>query len=313
MKKVRLFLIAASVLAAVSLHAVVLQEKFVTDPLLGNWQIFGDATLFQWNATNHNMDVTWDSAQTNSYFYRPLGVTYTKADSFCVVFDLSLKDVDAIGYFQLAAGLCKFSDATSTNFSRANAVSPNLFEFDYFPDGPLSYGPSINGTLVDANSSFYFAYDTSAAMPTNVTFHVVLLHPAGAAAVEGILFTNNAVFTRLPQIGAYGADDFQVDTLAICNYTTLDDIYGDSLTAHGTVDNFGFASPIPVGAIQTLSAGQVQFNAATNWIYSLQGSVDFQHWNTVATVTNLTAANLTLEDTNVVNAKMFYRVNADLP
>jgi hypothetical protein len=37
----------------------------------GKWRQFGDGSLFQWNATNQHLEVTWDSSRTNSLFYRP--------------------------------------------------------------------------------------------------------------------------------------------------------------------------------------------------------------------------------------------------
>ena len=126
--------VLAGLFAASAGHAMLVHEKFATDPALDGWRVFGDASLFQWDSTNQVLNVTWDSSQTNSYFYHPLGATFTKADSFCLLFDLNLTDVDAVGYFQLALGLCNFAEATSTNFSRANGISPNLCEFDYFPD-----------------------------------------------------------------------------------------------------------------------------------------------------------------------------------
>ena len=103
-------------------------------PALDGWQVFGNTNLFQWNSTNRMLDVTWDSSQTNSYFYHPLGVTLTTNDSFCVLFDLQLNDaVVTQDGNQVAVGLFHFSDATSPDFNRANSPLPNLFEFDYFP------------------------------------------------------------------------------------------------------------------------------------------------------------------------------------
>src|SRR5208283_6185793 len=94
------------VLSMACVNANTIVERFTTDPALDGWQIFGDTNLFQWDSTNQNLAVTWDSSQTNSYFYHPLGATFTKADSFCVLFDLNLTDVDVTGYFELAVGLC---------------------------------------------------------------------------------------------------------------------------------------------------------------------------------------------------------------
>jgi hypothetical protein len=291
----------------------IVKEKFTTDPLQNGWQVFGDTNLFQWDSTNQNLDITWDSSQPNSYFYHPLGATFTKADSFCVLFDLNLTDASATGYFELAIGLCNLADSTSTNFSRANGVSPNLFEFDYFPDGPDSFGPSIDATLVDANDNFYFAYDDSQPLADGVTYRVVLIHRAGESTISGAVYTNGQIFTSLPKIDAYGADDFSLDTLAISSYTTTDDIYGDSLFAHSTVDNLAFASPLPVGTVNAIAAGAIQFSSDTNWLYTLEQSADFKTWTPAAPPSFGNGTNLMLQATNLPPDKSFYRVRADLP
>lgn len=312
--KIRSLAIASLfVLSVVSAFAATITENFSTNPLQHGWQIFGDTNLFQWDSANQNLAVTWDSSQTNSYFYHPLGTTFTKADSFCVLFDLNLTDVNAKNYFQLAVGLCNFADATSTNFSRANGNSPNLFEFDYFPDGPLSYGPSIDATLIDTNSNFYFAFDASRPLANGMIYRVVLTHQAGASSISGQVFTNGQIFTSLPGIAAYGANDFRLDTLSINNYTTTDDIYGDSLLAHGTVDNLAFASPLPIDLVKTIAAGTIQFSSDTNWLYTLEQSADLNTWSVAAPALLGNGTNLILQATNLPADKSFYRVRADLP
>jgi hypothetical protein len=314
MKKIRSLAIAGLfALSIASVNAGTIIERFTADPALDDWQVFGDTNLFRWDSTNQNLAVTWDSSQTNSYFYYPLGAMFTKADGFCVLFDLNLTDTEATGYFQIAIGLCNFADATSTNFSRANGVSPNLFEFDYFPDGPDSYGPSIDATLVDANDYFYFAFDASQPLADGVTYRVVLIHRAGEATISGTVYTNGQVFTSLPKIDAYGADDFSLDTLAISSYTTTDDIYGDALLAHGTVDNLAFASPLPVDQINTVGAGQIQFASDTNWLYTLEQTADFKTWTPAAPAVFGNETNFMLQATNLPTDKSFYRVRADLP
>jgi hypothetical protein len=312
MKKIGLSLALAS-LFVTSASAFTINEKFTSDPAADGWQIFGDTNLFKWDSTNQNLDVTWDSSQTNSYFYHPLGATFTKADSFCVQFDLNLTDADANGYFELAIGLCNLAEATSTNFSRANVTSPNLFEFDYFPDGTNSYGPSIDGTLIDANDNFYFAFDDSQPLAGGVTYRVVLIHRAGESSISGTVYTNGQVFTSLPKIDNYGPDDFSLDTLTISSYTTTDDFYGDSLLVHGTVDNLAFASPLPVDKVGTIAAGQIQFTSDTNWLYTLEQTADFQTWTPAAPAIFGNGTNLVLQATNLPADKSFYRVRAELP
>src|SRR5215472_1451968 len=70
-------------------------EDFSVPPAQKGWSVFGNAGLFNWNATNQNLEVTWDSSQPNSYFYHPLGTILTKEDDFSFSFDLRLRDATA--------------------------------------------------------------------------------------------------------------------------------------------------------------------------------------------------------------------------
>jgi hypothetical protein len=313
MKVLRLLALASLFVLSANARATLMREQFTSDPALDGWQIFGDTNLFQWDSVNQNLDVTWDGSQTNSYFYHPLGRTYTTNDSFCVQFDLTLTNTVAIGYFEVAIGLCNLAEATSTNFSRANVTSPDLFEFDYYPDGPASWGPSIDATLVDSHNKFYFAFDATQPLPKNMPCHVVLVHLANTATISGTVFTNGQVMTTLPNLDPYGAAGFQLDTLAIENYTTLDDTYGDSLFAQGSVGNLSFASPLPVGMVHPTAAGQVQVGSDTNWLYTLERTADFQTWTVASPTFPGNGTNLLLQATNVPADKAFYRVRADLP
>ena len=67
MLRIRLSVLALAGLCLVSdSRAVTLVEDFSTDPLARGWQVFGDASLFAWNSTHGNLEVTWDS----SHFFR---------------------------------------------------------------------------------------------------------------------------------------------------------------------------------------------------------------------------------------------------
>lgn len=306
-------LLFITLLAAFPSRAFTIVERFTNDPAADGWQVYGDTNLFQWDSTNDVLDVTWDSSQTNSYFYLPLGTTVGNSDSFCVEFNLNISDVNAIGYFQMAVGLCRFEDATNATFSRANAISPNLFEFDYYPDGPESFGPSIDATLVDSTSSFYFTYDATQPLLNGTNYQILLIHQANTATISGEVFANGQLVSTLPSVYAGGAGDFQLDTLAIENYTTTDDIYGDSLLAHGTVSKLAFASPLPVGVVNTIAAGQVQFGSDTNWLYTLEQAPDLQTWSTAAPPVMGNGTNLVIQASNPPDDHSFYRVRADLP
>ena len=131
--------------------------------------------------------------------------------------------------------------------------------------------------------------------------------------MSGAIYTNGQVFTSLPTIAAYGADDFSLDTLAISSYTTVDDYYPDSLLVNGTVDNLAFASPLPLNKVQILASGQIQCASDTNWLYTLEQSADCQIWTRAAPDSIGNGTNLVLQATNVPAAQSFYRVRADLP
>jgi hypothetical protein len=321
MKKIRLLaFVSLFVLFAIRSGATTITESFSTNPLRGGWQIFGNTNLFQWDSTNQNLAVTWDSSQSNSYFYHPLGMILAIDDGFSVAFDLQLSDADAAGSFELAIGLLNLSQATSANFSRPIGSTPNLFEFDYFPDG--GFGPSIDATLTDTSvsttnmSDFYFVYD-NLPLDIGVPYHITLTHVAGKPTITGQVSTNGQVYTSLPIVYAGPITDFRLDTVAVISYSAAGDTFGDSLLAHGTVDNLAVTLPPP--PVQNLSGGfsngvwQVQFTGRSNWLYSLERTTNFVSWRTVSPSISGGATSLFLPDANAPTDKGFYRVRAERP
>src|ERR1041385_8794131 len=114
--------------AAPVVGAAVLQEHFSANPAGNGWNNFGRADLFQWDSTNQNLRVTWDSSQTNSYFYRALPVMLDHFDDFELAFDLRLDDIAAgvdpnkASTFQIAVGLLNLAAASRTNFFRGSGI-----------------------------------------------------------------------------------------------------------------------------------------------------------------------------------------------
>jgi len=322
MKKVCLILALASLSVLPVVRASTIIENFTTDPSLDGWQVFGDTNLFQWDSTNQILDVTWDSTQPNSYFYLPLGQTLTVTNSFCVQFDLQLSNAAAYGYGQeLAIGLLHWSDATNINFSRTidypPNISPNVFEFDYFPafnDGGYSSPDTVTATIVDSAANYNYCADAQSFVP-GVTYHVVLLHYANSINISGVIYTNGQIMSTFPEVQNYYPvnDDgsFVLDTISVTSYA--DDGYGDDIFAQGTVANLVFASPLPVGVINTTTAGQVQFASDPSWIYTLEQTTDFQNWSPAAPAAFGNGTNLVLQATNPPAGKAFYQVIADLP
>ena len=86
-------IVLSALVAACLVRAATISENFVTDPRARGWKVFGDTNLFRWNATNQNLEMTWDSSHSNSFFYLPLGTILAKADDFSFSFDLRLRDI----------------------------------------------------------------------------------------------------------------------------------------------------------------------------------------------------------------------------
>ena len=302
-------------------------ETFTVDPLAHGWKIFGDTNFFQWDSTNQNLAVTWDSAQTNSYFYQPLGTILTKADDFGFSFDLQLADI-AIGVnagklytFELAVGFLNQSVATNANYKRgivnATTGARNLCEFDYFPDS--GYGATISPTLISTNSA-YSQFATVFAFPleldTNALFAVTMNYTASNKTLRTTMTRNGNPFGPIDDVilGA-GFKDFRLDQFAICSYS---DAGADgSLLAHGAVDNLVVTVPPPpvqnLGGSFANNLWQAAFISRSNWLYTLERTPDFQAWTNVSLAVPGNATNLFLQDTNPPASRAFYRVRGERP
>jgi len=327
MKKALFVALALAGLSVLSVaHATVIVENFTDNPSQDGWQIFGDTNLFQWDANNQNLDVTWDSSQSNSYFYHPLGTILTSADDFNLAFDLQLNDVEASGYgFELAIGFLNLAEAASTNFNRSSGEggnSPDLVEFTYFPD--VGFGPTVWPVFVDTNSDFNWngASDYAVYAPNpGDWYHIVMTYTASNQTMVTTMtnFEQTSGMTIIDPLNLTNADypftDFRVDTVSVNSYQ--DDGFGDSIYAQGVMNHFAVTLPPP--PVQNLTgafsngAWQVQFSSRSNWLYTLERTADFQSWTGVSPAAPGNATNLLLQDTNQPADKAFYRVSASRP
>lgn len=308
-------------------HAITITEDFSTNPFQNGWAAFGDTNLFQWDSTNQNLAVTWDSSQTNSYFYLPLGTTLTMTDAFSVDFDIELNDIQWTNVFQIAVGLLNFTKATDPGFSRGGGTSPNIFEFDYFPDsGDSQNDPSVDATMTDATAAitdfpdFYFVYD-NLSLQTNVVYHVRLNHNAGDATITGLILTNGQVFTTMPIVGdTFGEviGPFALDTIAVISYSGVgqDPSFFGTILAHGSVDNITVTLPPAVRNFSgefTNDTWQLQFGTYATWDYTLQRSTNLISWSDASVTLPGTGNIMGFSDTNALTSQAFYRIRAQQP
>lgn len=311
-------IILFALLAVSSARAVTFTENFTNDPAQNGWQIFGDTNLFQWDPTNDVMNVTWDSPQPNSYFYHPLGTTLWIGDSFTVSFDIQLTNIQWSEFPALAVGLLNFNDATNSSFSRPDATTPNLFEFDYYPDsGDLNNDPNVTGTLADMTvnttneNDFYFTWDD---LPMNLgtTYHVTLTHTAWEKGLTGTMCTGGQVYTTMPYNYAGPITDFRLDTLSINSY---EDDY-DPLYAQGTIGHFVVTLPPygrNVGFSHTNGVAELEFGTYPGWNYMLERSTNLISWTNVTPGMAGNGDVSILCDTNPPRTQAFYRVSGIQP
>ncbi len=321
----RRIVLAWAWVAACSLQAATFQESFATDPLANGWAVYGDTNLFAWDPTNQNLFVTWDSSQTNSYFYRPLGTILGASDDFSFAFDLQFSSV-AVGVdtnkpdtFEVAVGLSSYQSATDPALERGVGVDPthgarNLAEFDYFPDS--GFGATISPTIISSNNQFATSFSFPLAMDTGALFHIALSYTASNRTLVTTMTRNGQSFGPIKKtVLGTSFTDFRLDQFAISSYS---DAGADgSLFAQATIDNIVVVTPpSPVGNIAgsfTNGNWQVQFLSNTNWVYTLRRSGDLITWSDASTPVSGNGTNLYLVDTNNIGNEAVYRVRADRP
>lgn len=323
------------VLSVASVPAATLTEDFSTDPLSHGWQVYGDTNLFQWDSTNHVLDVTWDSSQPNSYFYSPLGGLLTKNDDFTFSFDLTLSQAgtgDTTGPMQMALGFLNLTNAMDPGYLRGAGTATDITEFDYYPagffpgfDSPAAATPGF----VDSTATAYAPNQVAPyelELPTNVLIHINLAYTATNQTASLTVTTNGVALAQFPALlintngnGGFTADhDYRADTFSITSYSEAGQFapYVASIFAQGTIDNLVVTLPPPAQNLAgsfTNGNWQVQFSARTNWLFTLERTADFQTWTNVAPAIPGIMGNLSLSDTNVLPGHAFYRIRADRP
>lgn len=322
---VALSLPVARTLAAPEPSAFV--EDFAADPSASGWQIAGDGSLFRWNADQQHLEVTWDSSRPNSFFHRPLGRVLTRQDDFSLAFDLRVEEL-AIGTtpgkpstFQLAVGFINLAQATQPGFLRGTGTdSPNVVEFDYFPDS--GFGATVSPTIISSNMQFASSFNFPLELPLNETLHVSLAFDAQAGVLRSRLTRDGQPLGELQDAPLDATfTDFAVDHVAVCSYSDAgqDPQFAGSIRARGTVDNFLVTTSrqptLDLGLSGSLLAGtwQASFTARAGWTYRLERTGDFRSWTTIASLSAVEGGRATLTDEAPPPGAWFYRVVAETP
>lgn len=324
--KIRLPLLAAlASLLSVSLcsvRATTIAENFSGDPASAGWSVYGNSSLFAWNATNQNLEVTWDSSQPNSYFTHAVGTNLTQASDFMLGFDVRLNDIGPGAdlnkpfTFQIAIGLINLAQATNTGFIRASGFeAPNLVEFDYFWDS--GFGATVSPVMISGLNEYNAGgFTFPLELATGPTFHVTMLYTADDRTLRTMMTSNGVPFGPVKDATlSSNFSDFTVDNFGVSSFNDAGQFPGfeGSVLAHGVVDNFIFAAPPPVTRVTATGAGQIQFRSTTNWLYHLERTTNFQAWLPASAAIVGIEGTMTMQDTNPPAGGAYYRVQAHLP
>jgi len=292
-------------------------EDFSVDPLVSSWVVHGDESLFEWNAEAGVLAVTWDSEKPNSSFYRPLGLVLTEADAFAFTFDIALDEVkvghlDGQPYtFEVAVGLVDIESAKGDGLSRGTGSdSPNLVEWNYFPD--TGFGATVSPAIASGKSQFAAGFTFPAALAAGEKYSVRMEYNPGERTLKTFMLENSKAWKGIQSVKLQ--DDFSgfaVDAFSISSYTAKGT--ESSLFASGTVDNLAIAvdrsQPRIVGA--RLIDGQWRartFGFATA-DYLLERSADLHDWQAVGNGVRSDGFYLRLIDEESLDGGWFYRLS----
>ena len=292
-------------------------EDFSVDPLVSSWVVHGDESLFEWNAEAGVLAVTWDSEKPNSSFYRPLGLVLTEADAFAFTFDIALDEVkvghlDGQPYtFEVAVGLVDIESAKGDGLSRGTGSdSPNLVEWNYFPD--TGFGATVSPAIASGKSQFAAGFTFPAALAAGEKYSVRMEYDPGERTLKTFMLENSKAWKGIQSVKLQ--DDFSgfaVDAFSISSYTAKGT--ESSLFASGTVDNLAIAvdrsQPRIVGA--RLIDGQWRartFGFATA-DYLLERSADLHDWQPVGNGVRSDGFYLRLIDEETLDGGWFYRLS----
>jgi hypothetical protein len=308
-------------LAAAQGLGAVIEEDFSTDPAERGWRVHGAEELFRWDPAMQHISARWDSSMSNTYYYRPLGTILTREDDFQLRFELRLLDVE-VGLreekpftFQVAVSLLNLREATRPGFLRGTAeASPDLVEFNYFPDS--GFGATISTILISSDNQFAPGFNFPFELTPGDLFRVEMSYSAREQTLETRMFRNGETFGPIRDVKlGEGFTDFRLDAVAISSYS--DEGADGSLLAAGAVDNLTLVLPEPPirGLTGGFSAGAwvAQFTGLPGWSYTLERSEDLRDWQEASSKVAGGGDSQHIEDLSPPrgNGSVFYRLRAE--
>ncbi len=277
------FITIESSLSANNLHF----ETFDSDPLTKGWSVHGDKSLFEWDEDSESLRVKWDTERPSSFFYKPLGRVLTESNSFAFTFQITLDSVKA-GYlegkpytFQVALGLLNISSAIDKNFNRGTGSdSPNLVEWDYFPD--TGFGATVSPAVASDKSEFSAGFTFPAELLIGKTYSIKLIYNSEERVLKTEMLEDGKSWETIQTVEiSSDFSGFFVDTFSISNFSAKDS--ESSLLAIGTVDEVALVTSDTLPKLFGVKINGSQWEAKSFLIepeiWKVESSNDVLNWN----------------------------------
>jgi len=288
-----------------------------------------------WDAEAKNLRVTWDSRETNSFFYFQLPWTLTRSESFSAEFTLRLDDLmlgadpAKANTFPLAVGFLNFTQATRTNYYRGAGTSAangprGVVEFSYFPDGGLD--ATIAPIIASTNNQIAVSHTHPVELAAGEIYRIRFGFDAATQQLTTAIWLNGEPYgeppdgTIRPLNYPTSFGDFAVDIFSIHSYSHAGQTppqFAGSLLAHGTIDDVVITWPeAPISRIAGRwqdGAWVVSFVARFGWTYNLLRATEVSGaWDEVTSLVGRDGW-MELRDEAPVVGSAFYKVSANRP
>jgi hypothetical protein len=303
-------------------------DSFTTRPTA--WKTHNPGAI-QWNETAQNLAMTWDSRETNSFFYFPLGTTLTRQESFTFEFTIRLDDlqvgIDPLkqSTFPLCLGFLNLDQAKRPEYFRGAGVSPahgprSVIEFAYFPG--TEFEPTIGPIIASTNNQIAYSHSHPVELVPGETYRIRLAFDSTNQTLSTGIEHNGAPYGEPPNNTIRALDynrnqfgDFRVDAFSIHSYSDggqFPEQFAGSVLAHGVIDdvvvNWPDSPVIQITGRREAAEWVVSLDPLPTWFYTLERSIDLKAWEIVAT-----GAGPELRDTIPPAGGAFYRVYATRP
>ena len=291
-------------------------ETFATDPLAKGWKMHGDESLFDWDAEEGHLNVTWDSEKPNSFYYRPLGQVLTETDSFAFTFQVSLTEVKA-GYlngqpytFEVAIGLLNLTSAKDAAFKRGTGVnSPNLIEWNYFPD--TGFGATVSPAVASSKSEFSAGFTFPAELEMGKNYTVRMSYDGSVGKMKTEMLETGKPWKTIAEVKRKSVHaGFKVDAFSISSYTAKGS--ESSLFAVGKIDELAIATTRSKPRLVDQRLDDANWSARVFAVkpdeWQLQRSGDLRRWNALDAELEPSQFFLRLIDPEPMLGNRFYRL-----